>query len=100
VVDAAETVLDAVRMLEVLGYTDDLRLDDGGVRCAACDTRHAPERLVITHTFRFEGASDPADEAIVLGVECPSCGTRGVIVSAYGPEADPALFELLQRDGG
>ncbi|HEX5586563.1 MAG TPA: phosphoribosylpyrophosphate synthetase [Acidimicrobiia bacterium] len=97
--DAAETVLDAVRILEGLGYTDDLRLEDGGVQCSACGTRHAPERVVITHTYRFEGVSDPADEAIVLGVECPACGTRGVIVSAYGPEADPALFELLQRLG-
>ena len=96
-VDAAETVLDAVRTLEGLGYTDDLRLEDGGVLCSACGARHAPERLVITHTYRFEGESNPDDEAIVLGVECPSCGTRGVIVSAYGPQADPGLFELLQR---
>ena len=98
--EAAETVLDAVRQLEALGYTDDLRISDGRVHCAACGATHEPERLVVTHTFRFEGITDPADEAIVLGVQCPNCGVRAVIVSAYGPEADPALFDVLARLGG
>jgi hypothetical protein len=33
----------------------------------------------------------------VLGVECPACGTRGIVVSAYGPQADPELLALLDR---
>lgn len=97
--DAPLTVLDAVRALEALGYTDELQLDGSGITCTACGTRHEPERLVVTHTFRFEGPSDPADEAIVLGVECPACGVKSTVVSAYGPEAEPALFEILQRLG-
>jgi hypothetical protein len=96
-VDAAETVLDAVRQLESQGYTDDLRLVPQRVRCDACGVEHPPERLVVTHTYRFEGASDPDDQAIVLGLECPECGKRGIIVSAYGPEADPELFEVINR---
>ncbi|MGC1513560.1 MAG: hypothetical protein WA797_11660 [Acidimicrobiales bacterium] len=47
--------------------------------------------------FRFEGDSDPGDEAIVLGIECPACNRRGIIVSAYGPDADPHLLALLDR---
>lgn len=42
----------------------------------------APEPLLIRHTVRFEGAPDPGDEAIVLGVECPVSGATGIIVSA------------------
>ena len=98
--DAAETVLDAVRELEALGYTDQLHLDASGVRCAACGAEHQPERIVVTHTYRFEGESDPEDEAIVLGIECPACGIRGIVVSAYGPEADPELFDVITRLGG
>jgi hypothetical protein len=41
--------------------------------------------------------TDPADEAIVLGVECAACGVRGIVVSAYGPDADPQLIALLDR---
>ena len=97
--DTPETVLDAVHALEALGYTDQLKIGPDGVRCDACGTQHRPERLVVTHTFRFEGPSDPEEEAIVLGVEYPSCGLRGIIVSAYGPEADPELFEVISRLG-
>ena len=95
--DAAETVLDAVRELEALGYTDQLAVEADGVRCGSCGALHSPEHLVVTHTFRFEGPSDPAEEAIVFGVGCPVCGVRGIIVSAYGPEADPALFAVIAR---
>jgi DNA-directed RNA polymerase subunit RPC12/RpoP len=98
--DAAETVTDAVRQLAALGYTDDLFVEPTGIRCEACGAMHEPERLVVTHTFRFEGLTDPGDEAIVLGVECPACGTRAIVVSAYGPEADPELFAMIARLGG
>ena len=33
--------------------------------------------------------SNPDDEAIVIGVTCPACEAKGVLVSAYGPAADP-----------
>ena len=46
------------------------------------------EPVVVDRFFRFEGPSDPADEAIVLGVHCSACGARGTIVSAFGPDAD------------
>ena len=95
--DTPATVLDAVHLLEGLGYTDDLRLDASCVRCNACGNVHEPEMLVVTHTFRYEGESNPDDEAIVLGVQCPACGVHATIVSAYGPEADPELFEALAR---
>jgi hypothetical protein len=48
----------------------------------------------VRFVFRFEGVSDPGDEAIVLGVECPQCGDRGIIVSAFGVDADDQLREL------
>ena len=95
--DAPETVLDAVRGLEALVYTDQLIVVADGVNCGSCGSHHAPEHLVVTHTFRFEGPSDPDEEAIVFGVGCPVCGVQGIIVSAYGPEADPALFEVIGR---
>jgi len=96
-VDTAETVTAAVRQLQSLGYATDFELDAAGINCRACRQQHMPERLEVTHTFRFEGASNPSDEEIVLGVLCPDCGAKGVIVSAYGPSAEPELFDLLVR---
>lgn len=67
------------------------------LRCAACDGAHGAAAVVVQHTFRFEGESDPGDEAIVLGVGIGECGARGIIVSAYGPDADPELLALIAQ---
>jgi hypothetical protein len=96
-VDAPETVTDAVQLLEGEGYNAEFTLNGRAFRCGVCRHHHAPARLVIDRTFRFEGPSDPADEAIVLGVTCPDCGARGVIVSAYGPDAEPEYLALLEH---
>ncbi len=94
--DAPETVTDAVRLLQGRGYRDDFTITTEGVHCAACGEHHRARTLVITDVFRFEGPSDPGDETIVLGVECPTCGGRGIVVSAFGPDADDQLRELVE----
>jgi len=78
-----DTVSEAVAFLVGQGYGQDLELD--GVDLDA---------VVVEHTFRFEGPSDPADEAIVLGLRTPD-GHRGVVVSAYGPDANREESLLL-----
>jgi len=80
--DAPETVSEAVAFLEAHGYRDQLRLPRDG-------------QAVVDYTFRFEGPSDPADEAIVLGVSLADGNRRGVIVSAFGPGAEPEDAALL-----
>jgi hypothetical protein len=58
---------------------------------------HQPESLQVTQTYRYEGNTDPGDESVVFGIVCPGCGARGIVVSAYGPDADPEIFDLLTR---
>jgi hypothetical protein len=93
--DAPDTVTDAVALLRAEGYTDDVELDGGGFRCRSCGAGHRLEDGVVERMYRFEGPSDPGDEAIVLGVRCQSCGRHGILVSAFGPGADPAVFAHL-----
>jgi hypothetical protein len=93
--DAPETVTEAVELLQALGYTEEIRFGDRSLRCVGDDSTHELERAVVEHTFRFEGPSDPADEAIVLGIRLPDSNRKGVLVSAYGPEADPAEAAML-----
>lgn len=95
--ETAESVTEAIAILEREGYRADLSLATGAVHCGACDARHDPGEVVVVRTFRFEGETDPGDEAIVLGVECPACGARGIVVSAYGPEASQELLTLVER---
>ncbi len=87
--DAPETVTEAVRLLEVEGYTGELHVGSAGVDCPACRSQHRFDELVADRVFRFEGMSNPDDEAIVIGLSCPACGAKGILVSAYGPGAEP-----------
>lgn len=93
--ETPETVTEAVQLLEATGFGSEFFLDDHGFGCPDCDQVHTPERLVVEATYRFEGASDPGDASIVLGVRCPVCGAAGIIVSAYGADAEPQLITLL-----
>ena len=93
------TVTEAVVYLRGEGYTDDIEAqvkpDGNALACARTGSAHTAAEAVVEHTFRFEGDSDPGDEAIVLGLSFPSAGIRGVLVSAYGPGADAATAEFL-----
>ncbi|MGI8662879.1 MAG: phosphoribosylpyrophosphate synthetase [Acidimicrobiales bacterium] len=98
---APETVTEAVALLSELGYVENLDIERGCIVCASPDRAHALESAVVDHQFRFEGPSDPGDESIVLGVTLPEWGTKGVLVSAYGPDASidktEALLALTRR---
>jgi hypothetical protein len=93
--DAPETVTEAVAFLQAEGYRDELTLRRSGLTCAAEQGNHSLAGAIVDYTFRFEGPSDPADEAIVLGISLPEWNRKGVLVSAFGPSAEPEEAELL-----
>lgn len=100
--DAPDDMQEAVALLQAEGYTENFNIVGSCVPCPKCGTEHAPSQLLVDRFFRFEGESDPADESIVFAVRCPSCGAKGVLVSPYGPDADPEVMQqltLLTRNG-
>ena len=97
--DMPDTITAAVQLLESKGYDGEFVIVNHGFGCRSCEHVHAPDQLVLDDTYRFEGDSDPSDESIVLGVRCPVCGAKGIVVSAYGPEAEPQLITLMKLLG-
>ena len=83
-------------LLQAEGYTTDVVLEPGFYVCTGCTQRSPLSDARVDHLFRFEGESDPADEMIVLGLACPQCNQRGILVSAFGPAADPEHAEALR----
>ncbi len=90
-----DTVTEAVVFLASEGYVDDFRLCGEGILDPGTGAAHPVATATVDYTFRFEGPSDPGDQAIVLGVHCVGWGRKGVIVSAYGPDAEPETAALL-----
>ncbi len=56
-----------------------------------------PELLVIEEAARFEGISDPADEAIVLALHCREDGIKGTYTVPFGPEMGGLDAEMMHR---
>jgi hypothetical protein len=94
------TVLDALSVLAAEGYPASFLLRPDGLRCGACGVEHTLERAEVERVYRFEGPSDPDEEAVVYALRCPICHGGGTLVSGFGPGADPELADrLVMLDG-
>ena len=91
----ADSVTDALAQLADAGYRSDFTGRHGLVHCNRCDADHGAELVQVDHIYRYEGPSDPDEEAIVLALSCPVCGAKGTLVSGYGPSTDPDDIELI-----
>jgi hypothetical protein len=92
---APDTVAEALRLLEGAGYRAELSSRRGHVHCDACLDEWLPVAGVVERIFRFEGPSDPDEEAMVLALHCARCGAKGVLISGYGPSADPDDIDVI-----
>jgi len=90
-----DTVLEAVQQLDAEGFGGSFSLRDDDLNCSVCGKGHSPSTAEVVRVFRFEGASDPDEEAVVYALRCPACGARGTLVSAFGPGADPEVSDRL-----
>lgn len=97
--DGPSTVTEALAALHLEGYSVDYQLVDGSLRAEGGNAVCPIESAVVEHFYRFEGPSDPGDQMIVLAVLDPHSGSRGTLAVAYGPAADPELYDHLSGLG-
>ena len=53
-----------------------------------------PEKFEIVHVYRYEGNSDPGDEAVVYGIKSIS-GKKGVYVAGFSADSDQETVKFL-----
>ena len=93
-------MLEAVARLRALGYVLDLRAAAGGrLVCPACGSQVDTSAVDVEETVRFEGASNPADESILVAITLP-CGHRGLFSAAFGAAAPALDVDVLQALAG
>lgn len=79
------TVSEALRQLRTKGFEEDFNLGDNCIECE--NGSFSPKDFEILEVYRYEGQTDPADEATVYGIESAT-GIKGVLVTGYGATAD------------
>ena len=89
-----ESPVHAIEDLKQRGYTEDFNLKDN---CIVCNNqKFNADEFEIKEVYRFEGDSDPGDEAIVLGIES-SNGKKGILVNGYGYSSEPMGDEIERK---
>lgn len=88
------TISEAINELKKQGFTTDFNLEENCIVCHA--DRFEPHEFEIVDTYRYEGDTDPADEAVVYAIESRS-GLKGTLVAGYGTYADSMSAELLEK---
>jgi hypothetical protein len=93
---AYDTVSEAIYDLKKRGYTIDFNLAYDAIICHETPLSLMPHEFEITEVYRFEGNTDPADEAIVYAIESKH-GEKGILVNGYGPSADNISTDLIVK---
>ncbi|MEI9946970.1 MAG: hypothetical protein WDN26_22460 [Chitinophagaceae bacterium] len=81
------------------GFEEDFKATDTGLLALHKEKMYPPEDIHVVNFFRFEGASDPADNSIVYVIETTD-GEKGTLVDAYGPYADLKVNKFMHSCNG
>ena len=91
---AYDTVSQAVTGLKDRGYSLDFNLKTNCIECEG--QKFNSQDFQITEFHRFEGNSDPGDEAVVYAIESDN-GLKGVLVNAFGVYAESLSDEMIKK---
>jgi len=89
-----QTVLEITDRLREDNYSDDFEIKDGKILSKNTGESFNPSELIIEKTFRYEGDSNPDDNAIVYAITAKN-GIKGVLVDSYGVYADVKLAKII-----
>src|SRR6478735_3684353 len=88
------TVTEAIDDLRNQGFKEDFNIEGS---CLTLEgERFEADEFDILEVFRYEGDSDPGDEATVYGIQSSS-GIKGILVTGYGMSSDEISSGLLQK---
>lgn len=83
------TVLEALKDLKEKGFTYDFNIHQD-------DIKANPHKFEVKHVYRYEGDTDPSEEAVVYGI-VSSSGEKGVFVSGFSANSDNDAAIFLEK---
>jgi len=78
------------------GYTENFKVTEEGLQSLETEKTYKPEDVHIINFFRFEGASDPSESAILYVIETDD-GAKGTLTDAYGMYADADIDKFIKE---
>ena len=90
-----DTVTEAIKDLKARGFTMDLNLQENCIVCN--EEKFNPDDFEIDKVFRFEGESNPDDEAVLYAISSTKHDVKGLLVNGYGISADAASNAIIAK---
>jgi len=93
-----ESLSGSLRELAERGFTHSFRAISGRLKDLETGRLYDPEQLRVAEIRRFEGASDPDEQAALLALETGdgcALGTYSVVFGPATPAEDAAVLERL-----
>ncbi len=94
--DSMKTLSSTTNKLSQNGYVTQFKALKEGLESLETHQIFAPDEVKIINFYRFEGESDPSDNAILYVVET-STGEKGTLTDAYGVYTDQKVSEFVQQ---
>ena len=88
------TMTSCLTMLQSEGYTENFTISGVGLEAPSTKKLYVPEEVKINSFYRFEGESDPADNAIVYAIETKD-KVKGTIIDSYGANASQKISKFI-----
>lgn len=82
------TVSEALDELNENGFTHDFNIHENEI------VAH-PENFEIIHIYRYEGDTNPDDEATVYGIKSLKSGKKGVFVTGFAANSESEAAKIL-----
>ena len=91
------TLSETMNELRREGYTEDFNLQQNCLECRDGQFKVFANEFKVDKYYRFEGASNPSDAAILYAISSHDKKVKGVLVNAYGIYSDPLTDEMIRK---
>lgn len=82
--------------LTALGFETQFKATEQGLLSLTTQKTFQPGEIKTAHFYRFEGESNPDDNAILYAIETND-GEKGTITDAYGPYNDSQVTNCMRQ---
>lgn len=91
-----DTLSQKMAELRQEGYLEDFNLQQNCLVCRDGHFKVFHDEFVIDKFFRFEGDSNPSDEATLYAISSPKHDIKGILVNGAGIYTDDLTNEMLE----
>lgn len=90
-----ETLVSVLKKLEDRGFVAQFQATQKGLSSLASGKIYQPGEVKIESFYRFEGESDPEDNAVVYAIST-SEGEKGTLIDGFSNSSDQNVGEFLR----